>query len=97
MYPSTYLQETVYYLSPHILLVRREEFALQQAKDASRDAIIGLKVFGYSRSTLINVQWKGRGTFVAGGDIEEGAQRVVDDLVFLAARRHDIVELCTAC
>lgn len=54
----TYLQETVYYLSPHIFLVRREKLALQQAKDAFRDAVIGLKVFGYSRSTLINVQYK---------------------------------------
>lgn len=33
-------------------------------------------------------------TFVACGDIEKGAERVVDDLMFLAARRHNVVELC---
>jgi hypothetical protein len=30
-------------------------------------------------------------TLVIGGDVEEGAQGVVDNLVFLAARRDDVV------
>ena len=35
-------------------------------------------------------------TFVVGSDIKKGSQRVVDYVVLVAARRHDIVEFCVA-
>ena len=36
-------------------------------------------------------------TFVASSDIEKSAQRVVYTLFIATSRRHDIIELCTAC
>lgn len=59
-------------------------------RHCSRSA--GIRLRGVNH--LARTREAGRGTFVAGGDVEEGAQGVVYDLVFLAARRHDVVELC---
>jgi hypothetical protein len=88
-----YLEEAVDDLAPHIVLVGAIEVTFQQAEDAFRDAVLGLEVFGCSRSTVLGATSERRITFIAGRDIEEGAQRVVDylHLVLMAACRHDFV------
>jgi hypothetical protein len=36
-------------------------------------------------------------TFVVRRDVEEGAQRVIDYVMLVTTRRHDVVEFCVAC
>jgi hypothetical protein len=95
---AAHLEQAVYELPPHVFLVGAEELALEQAVCAFRDAVVGLEVLGYPRSTLragrcVDI---GGHTLVAGGDVEIRAQGVVYDLVVLdlAARRDNVVELC---
>lgn len=66
---ASHLKKTVYYLSPHIFLVRIEQVALDQPVDAFRDAVVRVEIFGYPGSTIDNDMESGR-TFVAGGDVE---------------------------
>jgi hypothetical protein len=91
-----YLQKAIYYLPPHIFLVRSKEFALEHAEYAFRDAEIGLEVFGYSRSTLVMGDLEMR-TSIIRGNIKEGSKGVVDYFVLMTARRDYIVEFCVAC
>jgi hypothetical protein len=90
---NAYLQQTVDDLAPYIVPVGAIEVTFQQAEDAFRDAVVGLEVFGCAPSAVPGAISECRITFVAGGDVEEGAQRVVDylHLVLVAARRHDLI------
>ena len=49
---KTRLQETVYDLLPHIVLVRREERRLEQLERAARDIVVGVQVLTYSLSSV---------------------------------------------
>jgi hypothetical protein len=42
---TVYLEQAVNYLSPHIVLVSDIQITFQQAEDAFRYAVVGLKVF----------------------------------------------------
>lgn len=72
------LEETVYDLAAHIFLVGLEEGALAQKVDASSQAIVGLQVV----------------VAVVCGDAEIGAQSIINQLVFVALRRDNVVDLC---
>lgn len=67
--------------------------ALQQAVQALCDAVVGLEVFSWARSARVNGGRRGgRRTLVARGDVEIGAEGVVNQLVLLAAGRHNVVD-----
>lgn len=95
MFGATYLQKTVNHLPTHILLVGLEKRALQYAEDAFRNAVFGVKVLGCPSSTLLGRPCETI-TFVACGDVEERAQRVVYTLFVSTSCRHNVVELCAA-
>lgn len=73
-----------------------EELALQYAKDAFRNAVIGVKVLGCPSSTLLS-RFRETVTFVACGDVQKRAQRVVYTLFVSTSCRYNVVELCAAC
>ena len=97
---ATYLQQTVYYLTAHIVGVLGEEGPLGELVDAFRDAVLGLQVLGWAGWLAVGArgsrQQRLLRTSVVGGDVEEGPQGVVDDLMLVlgAARGYDVVELC---
>jgi hypothetical protein len=57
------LQQAVYDLAPDILLVGREQLALEQAVDAFGEAVLGLQVLGWGQSR----QWRARQRYRTGG------------------------------
>ena len=67
--------------------------ALQQAVQALCDAVVGLEVFSWGRSARVYGGLRGgRRTLVARGDVEIGAEGVVNQLVLLAAGRPNVVD-----
>ena len=45
-YALIYLQEAIYYLPPHILLMGSEKYTLGKSIQALRNVVLGLQVFG---------------------------------------------------